>query len=213
MKRAQHEAMLERVRRALGRAPDQPDSVPSYPDLPELVQRPPSRAALVDQFEQELREIGGNPHRAESPRQLQEILRSLLKGTPEPNAVLTRNPIISYLSIINTLQEHGTRVTAWQGGGGWPGCRGVPEGLIRGPGGGIGSGLRPGGDGFPRGFDRHGRNAVGLACPAHAHRPLQAFAGRRRNRGYYRLAWDPARRALPRPGPLRGVYYRAQPDG
>ena len=70
----------------------------------------------MDQFEQELREIGGNPHRAESPRQMQEILRSLLRGTPEPNVVLTRNPLISNLSIINLLQEQGARVTAWQGG-------------------------------------------------------------------------------------------------
>ena len=94
------------------------------PPLPRISRgspAPPPLAALVDRFEQELREIGVNPHRAESPRPLQEILRSLLKGTPEPNVVLTRNPLISNLSIINLLQEQGARVTAWQGGRDGPG--------------------------------------------------------------------------------------------
>lgn len=115
MKPSQHEDMLERVRRALGRSPNQPVSVPPYADLPRDVPIPSSRAALVDGFEQELRQIGGKPHRAENPQQLQEILQSILKSAPEPIAVLTKNPLIGKLRIINMLQEQGVRVTAWQG--------------------------------------------------------------------------------------------------
>ena len=86
----------------------------------------------MDQFEQELIEIGGNPHRAESPRQLQEILRSLLKGTPEPNVVLTRNPLISNLRYYQSITGTGCQGNCVAGKDAWPGCREVPEGLIRG---------------------------------------------------------------------------------
>ncbi len=121
MKPSQHEDMLERVRRALGRSANQPVSVPSYADLPRVVPIPSSRAVLVDHFEQELREIGGYPHRAENPQQLQEVLQSILKTTPESNVVLTRNPLIGNLRIISMLQEQGVKVTAWQGKNDGPG--------------------------------------------------------------------------------------------
>lgn len=71
---------------------------------------------LLPKFEEELRKVGGCPHRAASAEQLEGILRDILPAAPGP-VVLTRNPLLARLGLEQRLRAQGKSPAIWPAAG------------------------------------------------------------------------------------------------
>jgi L-lactate dehydrogenase complex protein LldG len=111
---SKRENMLERIRRALGKAPggasaaweprsDWPDLGPVLPPIPELVPK----------FEEELLKVSGCPYRVGSAAELEETLGGILASAQARTVVLSRNPLLGRLGLEEKLRSRGLAVASW----------------------------------------------------------------------------------------------------
>ncbi len=109
--------MLERVRKALGRAAGNSSPFPEYPANPEAlrdVMPPIVPDKLLPKFEEELEKVGGVGYRAATQEALEEILRRILSGSHVSKVVLSRNPLLAGLGLAEKLRAWGTSVAVWE---------------------------------------------------------------------------------------------------
>jgi len=107
---AGREEMLERVREALGRSQQAPPRSIEFPPLGQVMP-PIDPENLVPKFEEELRNVGGKPHRAANGEELDRLFRLILKGSPA--VVLSRSLLISRLGLGDTFHAWGLKVAVW----------------------------------------------------------------------------------------------------
>jgi len=113
---ANREDFLGRIRKALGRAPDeapecrQPERLfsPLGPVLPPI---PPE--AVVGKFEEELQKVAGCAYRAATTEDLDAILRKITTERATKLAVLTRHPLLSQLRLADRLWSWGISTATW----------------------------------------------------------------------------------------------------
>jgi len=68
---------------------------------------------LLERFEEELRELGCNAHRASSLSILEGILRPIVDQAPACPVVLSRNSLLAHLQLAAMLEGWGKRVSVW----------------------------------------------------------------------------------------------------
>jgi L-lactate dehydrogenase complex protein LldG len=71
---------------------------------------------LLERFEEELRGLGCNAHRASSLSMLEGILRPIVDQAPDRPVVLSRNPLLTQIQLAATLERWGKRVSVWASG-------------------------------------------------------------------------------------------------
>src|SRR5579872_3670170 len=106
------EHMLGRIRRALGH-PDSasaPSDVSSWPELGSLVPAVASEE-LLSHFEAELRKIGGSTHVVRDRNEISGLLEGLFKDKELQEVVLSRNPLLTALGLVEVLSE--LKIPAW----------------------------------------------------------------------------------------------------
>jgi len=110
------EELLERIRKALGRASGESSRRP-WEALPasrlEGVMPPIQPQQLLAKFEEELRAVGGTPHRASTSAEFQEILRAALGDSQATSVVVSRNPLLARIGLEDVLRALGVSTTAW----------------------------------------------------------------------------------------------------
>lgn len=110
---------LERIAKALGRAPGTPAEIrrpgleipPLGPVLP-----PIEPANLIPKFEEELEKVSGHAYRVASTGTLNETLHAILNGQQGKKVVLSRNTLLAQFGIGQRLQELGIEATVWPEG-------------------------------------------------------------------------------------------------
>jgi L-lactate dehydrogenase complex protein LldG len=110
------ENMLERIRKALGRLPDEPSAAqgprPDWPALgPVLPPIPPEE--LVPKFEEELQKVSGAAYRARSAAELEETLGRIFSAAHAHRVVLSGNPLLGRLQLADRLRSQGLAVAIW----------------------------------------------------------------------------------------------------
>jgi len=112
---------MGRIRKALGRPAQRPSATPgsAYEGLPELGQVMPPIALgdLVPKFEAELQKLAGSTYRASTRQELDGILRSILDSCQVAAVVLSRNPLIAQLGLVESLRAWGKSVAVWPDAG------------------------------------------------------------------------------------------------
>jgi L-lactate dehydrogenase complex protein LldG len=108
--------MLARIRQALSRVPAGTtagrDPRSDWPDLgPVLPRIAPEE--LVPKFEDELRKVSGVPHRVGSVAELEETLGRILSAAQSRAVVLSRNPLLLRLGLVERLRSVGLAVATW----------------------------------------------------------------------------------------------------
>jgi L-lactate dehydrogenase complex protein LldG len=68
---------------------------------------------LLPKFEEELRKAGGCAHRASSAQELEDILREVLGDAEAAPVVLTRNPLLARLGLVEKLRAWGASPAVW----------------------------------------------------------------------------------------------------
>ncbi|HWU36626.1 MAG TPA: lactate utilization protein, partial [Candidatus Acidoferrum sp.] len=81
-----------------------------FPPLGQVMP-PIDPVALVPKFEEELRNVAGNPHRVTNRQELEGLFRVILKGSPR--VVLSRNLLLSQLGLEDTFRAWGLEVAVW----------------------------------------------------------------------------------------------------
>lgn len=111
------EAMLEKIRKALGRSSSGTSEAGSTP-LPELgvVLPPIGFEHLIPKLEEEIKSLAGNCHRASSKVELSAILAQILNGSGTKSLVLSRNPLLCQLDVAGMVRQLGRQVIAWPEG-------------------------------------------------------------------------------------------------
>jgi len=118
---AARDEMLARIRKALGRTPGSPPVVPqSLPRSPDdlagfMPTLPPEE--WLSKFETEWAKVGGVSHRVASHDELAEVLRTILGGCEAGNVVLSRNPLLVALKVVEKLTAWGWSATTSPAGG------------------------------------------------------------------------------------------------
>lgn len=105
--------MLRRVREALGRGQGESLASPSPGGFPTLgpVMPPIAPEELLPNFEAELRNVAGSPHRVASSRELDQVLGAIVKSSS--SVVLSRNPLLFRLALDERLRGLGMEVAVW----------------------------------------------------------------------------------------------------
>lgn len=68
---------------------------------------------VLAKFQSEFEKIGGTNHHATSPHQLDTLLQAILDASEANSVVLSGNPLLSELNLIERLRTWGKTVTAW----------------------------------------------------------------------------------------------------
>jgi L-lactate dehydrogenase complex protein LldG len=114
---ATREQMMARIRTALGRSPeDTPGSPLINPsELPELgqVMARIEAGELIAAFMAEFERVSTKVWRAKSLTDLDAILSGLVQEKSAGSAVVTRNPLLAKLSLVERLQSLGVAVQSW----------------------------------------------------------------------------------------------------
>ncbi len=112
------EKMLEKIRRALGRNPDNALGAAMAPPPLEDEGAAPATAgeALLLEFEREFEAVGGKTYRARSAAELSEVLRSILEGCGARRVVLSGNPMLAEAGVAEKCLRLGKAVVGWNGG-------------------------------------------------------------------------------------------------
>lgn len=114
------EEMLERIRKALGRPPEEPTlSSPTFATpLPDLgaVMAPIPPEELLARFESELQKVAGCAYRAATVPELEEVLRAVLTRAQATAVIFSRNPLLAQLRLSEKLRTWGMTVAAWAEG-------------------------------------------------------------------------------------------------
>ena len=72
---------------------------------------------LAERFEEELKALGCQPHRAATRPALEDLLRSILEETQAQAVALSRNPLLGQLRIADLLAQMGKKVDSWPASG------------------------------------------------------------------------------------------------
>ena len=107
---AGREEMLQRIREALGRSQQAAERSVEFPPLGQVMP-PIDPEALVPKFEEELRNVAGNPHRVANREELDGLFRVILKGSPR--VVLSPNLLLSQLGLEDMFRAWGLEVAVW----------------------------------------------------------------------------------------------------
>ncbi len=111
------EEMLERIRKALGRAGKHADRAPEIVATPpeELtgVMPPIAPENLVPKFEAELGKVSGCTYRASTLHELEEIIRKILEESGATSVAISRNPLLSKLGLAERTRAWGKSATVW----------------------------------------------------------------------------------------------------
>ena len=109
---------LDRIAKAVGRDAGSPaehrQPATGFPHLGPVMP-PIGPDDLIPKFEEELWKVSGCAHRAGSPAELTETLRTLLKSYETKRVVLSRNPLLTQVRVPQRLQELGIAATVWSG--------------------------------------------------------------------------------------------------
>jgi L-lactate dehydrogenase complex protein LldG len=104
---------IERVGKALGHSIVGPSSAaPEFPPLGRVLAEVAAED-FIDRFEEELKKVGGVPHHAGSPADLDRNLREILGSAGAGPIVLSRNPLLNQLGLGERLQSWGYSVVGW----------------------------------------------------------------------------------------------------
>ncbi len=111
------EAMLKRIRMALGRSAEGTPSAHATRPLcePDLsgVMPPIAFGELLGRFEAELQKVSGSTYRVSKPAALEGVLRRILDSSQATGIVLSRNPLLAKLGIGEKLRAWGKSVAEW----------------------------------------------------------------------------------------------------
>lgn len=117
---AGREEMLKRIRKALGRSPEQPrvvpDSLAYTPEELAGIMPPLPPEAWLSEFEAEWMKVGGAAHRAANLPELEAVLRTIFAGCEAKSVVLSRNPLVAALNLAERLRAWGISVAACPAG-------------------------------------------------------------------------------------------------
>lgn len=111
------EAMLARIRKALGRSAEGLEISAKPAAMPEGelsgIMPPIAPEELLPKFEAEFTKVAGSAHRASSALEFEEILRGILISSAASGAVVSRNPLLAKLRIAEKIRGWGTTAEVW----------------------------------------------------------------------------------------------------